>query len=351
MKIIVTGGAGNVGRVAVARLLRHGHTVRVIDQQPESEIDAVTWDDIEGADYRHVDIRDFESLRPHVDGMEAAVHLAAIPYPGGDTEHGIFHTNCTGAFNVYRAAADAGIRRVVSASSINALGYNFGVKPFPIRYLPMDEAHPTFTTDPYSFSKQVLEETAAYFWRREGISGACLRFPFVLRITSEWAPRIKGFLEMRQEAFAELAALPEAEQRARIDPLLAEFDVRRAERASEKPWPISARGHRRPEQLPSPEQMLMFGRTDFWAIIDAEDAAQAIERGVVADYEGSHPLFVNDSHNSVGVPSRELAALFFPQVTTWTREVRGTETLVSIDRAQELLGFEPEHSVQAWLDQ
>lgn len=349
MKVVVTGGAGNVGRVAVARLLRHGHAVRVLDHQPESELDRETRQDLQGADYRQVDIRDFESLCPHFEEMEAVVHLAAIPHPGGGPEHEIFHINCAGAFNVYRAAADAGITRVVSASSINALGYNYGVKPFAIRYLPIDEDHPTYTTDPYSFSKRVLEETAAYFWRREGVSGVCLRFPFVLRRTSEWAPRMKGFLELRQEAFAELAALPEAEQRARIDPLVAEFDAQRAERLSEKPWSPTHRGHRRPDRLPTPEQMLMLGRADFWAIIDAEDAAQALERGVLAEYEGSHVLFVNDSHNAVGVPSRELVALFFPEVTMWTHEVHGVETLVSIDRARELLGFEPEHSVRAWL--
>ncbi len=59
---------------------------------------------------------------------------------------------------------------MVSASSINALGFNYGIKSFPIRYLPVDEDHPTFTTDPYSFSKQILEEIGAYYGRREGIS-------------------------------------------------------------------------------------------------------------------------------------------------------------------------------------
>ena len=48
---------------------------------------------------------------------------------------------------------------------------------FDIEYFPIDEAHPDFTTDAYSFSKRILEETAAYFWRREAISGVQLRFP------------------------------------------------------------------------------------------------------------------------------------------------------------------------------
>ena len=99
----------------------------------------------------------------------------------------------------------------------------------------------------------------------------------------------------------------------------------------------------------SPEQMLMFGRTDFWSIIDGEDAAQALERGVTAMYEGSHPLFVCDRDNSVGAPSRQLGELFFPGVTTWKRQVEGTGTLLSYDRAQELIDYEPENSFLTWL--
>ncbi len=96
--------------------------------------------------------------------------------------------------------------------------------------------------------------------------------------------------------------------------------------------------------------MMMFGRTDFWSIINAEDAAQAIEKGVLADYEGSHPLFVNDSENSLGVSSRMLAELYFPEVTTWKRDVEGAETLVSNERARALIGYEPEHSMRAWAE-
>jgi nucleoside-diphosphate-sugar epimerase len=351
MRLLVTGGVGSVGRVTVARLIRNGYTVRVLDRQPEGEIDQDVWDDIEGAAYRQADITDFSSLAPHFEGIDAVVHLAAIPHPAGGTEPEIWAINCNGAFNVYRAAADAGIKRVVSASSINALGYNYGIKPFPIAYFPIDEQHPTFTTDPYSFSKLVLEQTADYFWRREGISGVCLRLPGVFRINSHWAGRVKEFHALRQQAFAEIMALPEAERRARIDPLIAESDAERAERYAERPWTERPKHHRlrRPDELP-PEVMLMWGRDDFWALIHAEDAALALERGVAADYEGSHPLFVNDPENSVGVPSQDLVELFFPGVTTWKREVKGTESLVSIARARELIGFEPENSMRAWAE-
>ena len=111
--------------------------------------------------------------------IDGVVQLAALPNPTGGTAPDIFHINCTDTFNVYQAAAEEGIKRAVSASSINALGSNFGVKAFQLSYFPIDEKHPQQTTDAYSLSKQILEETAEYFSRRDGISGVCRRLPAV----------------------------------------------------------------------------------------------------------------------------------------------------------------------------
>ena len=348
MKILVTGGLGGIGRVTAARLLRHGHEVLALDRLPEADVEQDVWDVVRGAEYSPVDIRDFEALRPHFAGMDAVIHLAALPDPNRGTEVEIFHINCTGSFNVYRAAADAGIRRVVSASSINALGYGYSVRSFPIRYFPIDEAHPTFTSDPYSFSKQMLEETAAYFWRRERISGVCLRFPFVFHTIAPWADQARVFRGRWRQAFEELTTLSENGRRARTDPLIAKFEAQRWERVAERPWS----GDESLDQgASSPDEMLMFGRSDFWTIISGEDAALALEKGVLAIYEGSHPLFVCDRDNSVGVPSGQLAELYFPEVTTWKRSIDGTEALLSYDRARELIGYEPERPLLAWFGQ
>ena len=97
-----------------------------------------------------------------------------------------------------------------------------------------------------------------------------------------------------------------------------------------------------------PDAPLMFGRSNFWASIDARDSAQAIEKGLLADYQGSFPLFINDSHNFSGIETETLAGLFFPGVKTRKRPIEGTESLVSIDKARALLGFEPEHSIHDW---
>jgi len=332
MKVLVTGGTGEVGRSAVARLVRNGHEVKVIGRR-----EGLT---IEGGEYQVCDTTDYASLREQIRGTEGVVHLAAIPYPAGGPGEEIFRINCAGSFNVYQAAAEEGIRRVVSASSINALGFNFGVKPFELSYFPIDEEHPCFTTDAYSFSKQVLEETAAYFWRREGISGACLRLPAVYEVGKGRRRRAGEFRARARETYGEFLALPEEEQKERVRGALAMIDRMRGERGFEIPgfW----------RKMDRSESLLIFGINNFWTSINAEDSAQAIEKGLLAEYEGSHPLFVNDSHNTVGFESESLARVFFPQVGERKRALKGTESLVSIERARALLGFEPEHSVSQW---
>ena len=72
-----------------------------------------------------------------------------------------------------------------------------------------------------------------------------------------------------------------------------------------------------------------------------------VHRGL-ADYQGSHPLFVNDSHNFTGIDSELLASVFFPDVEARSQPLAGPQTLVSIDAARALLGFEPQHSILDW---
>ncbi|HET6485851.1 MAG TPA: hypothetical protein VFH83_05500, partial [Spirochaetia bacterium] len=95
---------------------------------------------------------------------------------------------------------------------------------------------------------------------------------------------------------------------------------------------------------------LMQWKADFWAAVDARDSALAIEQALVRDYGGSHALFLTDAHNWTGVPSRALARMFYPEVTTWKRPVEGTETLVSIERARSLLGYEPRYSASRFFE-
>ncbi len=331
MKLLVTGGSGRVGAATVARLVARGHAVTVVGRRGGLEVPE--------AAYRACDITDEGAIREAARGFEAIVHLAAIPGPGSGTAPEVFRVNASGTFNVYAAAESAGIARVVTASSINALGYNYGRRPFPIDRLPIDESHPRFTTDAYSFSKEVTEGIAAYFHRRAGISSVCLRMPWVAPASQTSEQRVRERWRDCRAMFDRLAVMDESGRRAWVAELAARWEELRAAGVLESPD-----GHRRTElMLRDP---LFAGRSDFWAMLDERDAAQAVERSLLAGFEGSHAVYVNDDHNWTGIESRTLAALYHPDAAC--ADVPGTASLVSIEAVRSLIGFAPEFSVERW---
>jgi nucleoside-diphosphate-sugar epimerase len=329
MRILVTGGMGEIGQPTVRRLLVKGHVVRVLDLQMTEHIP--------GADCRIGNIMDLEDLRRHMEGIEGVVHLAAYRHPALATDVEILRVNGLGTFQVYTAAVERGIHRIVCASSINVLGYNFGIQ-FPegqLRYFPIDEDHPTYITDPYSFSKHIIEEIGAYFWRREGLSSVFLRFPSVYDMDEGKTPILKTFvIECRKQTSA-LMALPSAERAQRLDNIITTFKQKAVEREWEKKF-----------DLTFPDAYIMFGRSNFWTSLDVRDAADAIERALICDLQGSHAVYVTDQNNFVNLPSKQLADVFFPDVKIWRKKVVGSETLVSIDRARKLFGFQPVFPLQ-----
>jgi nucleoside-diphosphate-sugar epimerase len=326
VKILVTGGIGNVGTGVIARLFGHGHEVTVIGRRPGMTVP--------GARYRGCDITDIDALVEATKGHEAIVHLAAFGNPSLGTPDVIFRVNCQGTMNVYEAAARCGIRRVVTASSINALGYGFGVKEWSYRYFPVDEDHPTFATDAYSFSKNIVEEIGRFWWRRDGISGTCLRLPAVAVPPGSSEENIRNWTGCLRAEFSRLQAMPAAERARTLDDWMARLARARELRAYENPINPGFTS-----DIP-----LMTARQDLWTAVDDRDAAQGIEKSLTVPYEGCHVLFLNDSHNWAGIPSADLAAMFYPKVKTWKRQLAGTESLISIERARKLLGYEPEYS-------
>lgn len=331
MNVLVTGGAGRVAKAIVERLIGDGHSVVAIGRTPGRAVP--------GARYVPADTTDIASMLSALDGITHIVHLAAIPWPGGAPASEVFRINCLGTFTVYEAAARKGIRRVVAASSINAFGYNFGCRGFPIPYLPVDEELPGFTTDAYSFSKQVTERIADYAWRRDGITSLMVRIPYVAPAERSDREPVRAHAERCRRSLESLMAMPEAARRERIGGWLAERERVRQERRMEAGPAVKAYVH------PDP---LMIGETDFWTRIDERDCAKVTVLGLTADFEGSEVVYAHDEHNITGLPSVTLASLFFPEAKLHEDRLRGTHTLVSIEKARKLLGFEPEYSVARW---
>src|SRR4051812_40961417 len=108
MKILVTGSSGGLGRHVVKELLAHGHDVVPTDLR--------AGDDAAGLQTRVADLTRIEQVRPLARGVDVICHLGNIPWFGEDRYSEGFANNVSSNFNVFQAAEEAGVRRVVYAS-------------------------------------------------------------------------------------------------------------------------------------------------------------------------------------------------------------------------------------------
>ena len=212
--------------------------------------------------------------------FDAVVHLAAIPAPGLAANARTFANNVPMTYNVFEASRLAGIKNIVFASSETVLGLPFETPP---PYAPVDEEYYPRPESAYSLGKLLDETMAAQFCR--------------------WDPRLRIVgLRFSNVMYPEdYAAFPR-------------FD---ADPRSRK-W-------------------------NLWGYIDARDGAQAVRRSIQADFTGFEAFIIA---NADTVMERDSAALMrdvYPGVPL-RKELVGTETLLSIDKARRVLGYEPEHS-------
>ncbi|MCA9835848.1 MAG: NAD(P)-dependent oxidoreductase [Trueperaceae bacterium] len=337
MKVLITGGTGDIGSAASKRFLELGWDVHIIDLKDEMDMAPVT--------YAKCNIMDFDDLKEQMEGCDAVVHMAAIRAPTIAPNPEVFRINVAGTFNVYEAAAQLGIKRVVQASSINAIGCVWSIGDIHPQYFPLDEEHPRFTTDSYSLSKQMVEDLAEYFYHRDGISGVSFRFPWVYNREKHIN---EGYFERmrtnRDNVLALFEQSPE-DQKKRLERLKTEVLAFRKTRPLEYAQ-VKDRKHPFAQDHADPLwRFYAFDRFDYWVNLDDRDAAQAIEKSVTSDYEGSHPLFVMAPKNTLGISSRKLAETFYPEVVTWKKDIQGAEALVSSDRARALIGFDPQYQL------
>ncbi|HRJ41325.1 MAG TPA: NAD(P)-dependent oxidoreductase, partial [Caldilineaceae bacterium] len=148
MRVFVTGSQGRIGRYVQAQLEEAGHTVVGFDQVSGDEI------------------RDPAAVRAGAQGCDAIIHMAAMLADPKDDPNAVMHVNLQGTWHVLTAAETLNIRRVVTFSSVNAMGIFIG-ESLP-DYLPIDEDHPCRPGRPYALSKYLGEEMCRLFTRRTG---------------------------------------------------------------------------------------------------------------------------------------------------------------------------------------
>lgn len=277
MRVLVTGSSGMIGSRVVADLAAAGHAV-------------VEYDLAKGQD-----ILNPAALLDSARGCDAVVHSAALLGLPEQDDCEIMATNLQGTWNVLSAAQEAGIRRAVFLSSVDALGVFKGERSPD--YLPLDDAHPCYPATPYAVSKHLAEEMCRLFAAATDVSVICLRPPGV------WT----------EETYA---------------------------------WIRSARAKR-----------TEFEWDPFWeygAFIDVRDLSQACLCALTCDVERFACLLVSSADVSTsGRTSRELAQFVMPDVE-WRGgakyDAEPFRSLVEIENAKCALGWAPKHSWQAYVE-
>lgn len=178
MKVLVTGAAGRLGRTTVPMLESAGISVRATDRRTDSNLSYP----IEVAT-----LLDRERCYALVDGVDAVIHLGNWASSGSADAQTVFNENTSMNMNVFQAAMERGIRRMIFASTIQVIlgvrpfgGVNAEVPPSDYPYLPIDGNLPPNICNPYAASKSASEQLLQYFTRWHGIHAIAIRFPMLL---------------------------------------------------------------------------------------------------------------------------------------------------------------------------
>ncbi len=166
---VVTGGAGFIGSHIAERLLRDGHTVRIVDNLitgKQANLKLLTGN----VEYYNVSITDLEALRPIFKDVDVVFHHAALASVPLSIENPLLshEHNATGTLNVLVAARDAGVRRVVYAASSAAYGNDASEQQ-------VETATPK-PLSPYGVSKLTGEYYCQSFAQVFKLETVCLRY-------------------------------------------------------------------------------------------------------------------------------------------------------------------------------
>ncbi|MGA1835656.1 NAD(P)-dependent oxidoreductase [Herbiconiux sp. 11R-BC] len=279
VSVLVTGGAGLIGRAAVTALLAEGARVTVFDRgglAPASRVDPA-------AAFVAGDVTDPLAVRQALAGADAVVHLGGFAGLGLADAAETYRVNAGGTFTVLAEAASAGVRKVVYASSINANGYPLGAAAVLPPVFPYDEDAPPRISDEYSLSKQAGEDAARAVHSRWGMSLTGLRFPLVREIGVDGG-RVFG-------------------------------------------------AHLRDALAGDPRRQAAEG----WSYLDVADAARAIVLALLRETPPAPGILVAAPLTYLSTPTEQALELFAPEVPR--RPLAGRSVGLDLGRSAELLGF------------
>jgi len=290
-RVIVTGGSGKLGRSTVQYLANEGWEVISVDTRRPPGISEDGKSGLGGA-YRlvEIDLEDmgavleaFMSTDMAYSGIDAVVHLAAIPSPGQTNASRQFRTNTMSTYNVLAACRKLKIKNIVLASSETLIGIPFD--PHMPVSLPITEDHERKPESAYSLSKLMGETMAEQYAR--------------------WDPDVK-IMSLR---FSNVM-LPQ-------------------EYATFEGWQNDPKAR----------------YWNCWGYIDARDGGQAVSLSLKSERKGHHAYLIAAPDTCMRQSNEELVKAAFPGVK-YNPTAGPNDTLLSIEKAKKELGFQPKYMWQ-----
>ena len=168
MSIFVTGGAGYIGSVVVEDLRERGEEVVVIDNLVYGHRQAVD----EGVPFYQGNIGDKELVRRILSehNIDECMHFSAYAYVGESVENPqkYFENNVSQTLSLLEVLIERDIKKFVFSSTCSTFG-----EP---QYLPIDEKHPQWPTNPYGWSKLMVEQILKTYDHAYGLKSVSLRY-------------------------------------------------------------------------------------------------------------------------------------------------------------------------------
>ncbi|MFP5115920.1 NAD-dependent epimerase/dehydratase family protein [Bacillaceae bacterium C204] len=200
MKVLITGSGGNLGKVLAPALSTKGHEPILLDYR---KIDGTPYEFIQG------DVTNSTFIRKATKNVDAIVHGAALHgiHLSKYTADDFWNLNVTGTHNIYQAAIENNVAKVVFCSTMGVYGESISHQEG--KYAAVTEDHALLPKDIYGLSKRLGENMAEYYYRTYGIKTISLRLGmFVPENFIRYGFRlIKGGVDDRDVASAFILAL------------------------------------------------------------------------------------------------------------------------------------------------
>lgn len=171
-KIVLTGAAGRLGGYLRKPLAAKCETLVSTDIAP------LTDPLIKGESFVQADLADYAKMSEIIKGADMVVHFGG--HPDEKRFEDILHANIIGCYNIWQAAHEAGVRRIVYASSIHAVGLHPKTTAINIHTPHRPDSY-------YGLAKCFAEDMAKLYWDKKGLEAVCLRILSCANVTNSRA--------------------------------------------------------------------------------------------------------------------------------------------------------------------